>query len=83
MTVDAPTAANALANRMQEIMLDKPPELIGAAMADLMARYLQGHRCTPRNPVVELHKRRELFEMWSESVWSLVAILDSKGGTLQ
>lgn len=76
-------AASVYADQLQMVLLEAPPDVIGGALADIMARYLQRHQHNPPDQLKDDQMRRNLFEMWAEHVWGLVAIIDSNERTRQ
>ena len=58
------------------------PGVIGSALAELMAIFLFSHQI-PADPAREADLRTKMLTEWCETVWSLVAAHEGRGGPKQ
>lgn len=68
---------------IQTMLFNLTPDVAGAVLGVIMARYLQRHQYKPRDPIKEDRMRRELFSEWEDYVWQMVGLLDSEQMTKQ
>jgi hypothetical protein len=64
------------------LLADEQPEIQGAALAEMMAIFLRGHRLVD-DPRSEHEMRNVVFEQWIKTVRDLVLIHDKSQTGLQ
>jgi hypothetical protein len=64
------------------LLIDEPPGVIGATLAQLMSAFLISHK-GEGDAEKQVALRTRLLADWCETVWRLVAVLESKGETMQ
>ena len=81
---EATARAFALVAMCRMVFSDEEPEVVGAAMAHLMATFLMGHRIVADPPALTEHEMREaILEQWLKTVRDLVLIQDKPAGPTQ
>ena len=73
--VDGTSRALALAAACGSILAREGPEIQGAALADMMAEFLRGHRIFGDDRS-EREMREEVFRHWIETVRTLMLLYD-------
>jgi hypothetical protein len=74
--------AEAIAAMCGFALAGEGPGVQGAALADLMSRFVWGHQL-PNDPAGEHTLRAAVMAQWCETVWKLVAVYDGCGATKQ
>jgi hypothetical protein len=59
------------------ILAGETPGVAGSVLADLMAKFLVGHKS--KGPAEEADLRAQLLAQWCETVWKIVAVYDGRG----
>jgi hypothetical protein len=81
---EATERAFALVAMCNIVFSGEEPEVIGAAMAELMATFLRSHKIVSDDPPLNEHEMREqILTQWLQTVRDLVLIHDKPAGPMQ
>lgn len=67
------TTALSLAERVRPVLAGNPPDIIGAALADLVAMWIAGHFDT-RGAIETAKHREQLIGQWLDTVRQLIEV---------